>query len=92
MAKGLKTGGREKGTPNKLTTAIRETLVEVLQGYTSETLLEDLNSLTPVERLRAITGLYKLSLPPIRPYDDTSEVEMKPIVLKFIDGSLTGHE
>ena len=88
MAKGLKTGGREKGTPNKLTTAIRETLIDVLQGYTSETLLEDLNALTPVQRLKAITDLYKLSLPPIKPAEDIKAEDMKPIVLQFVDGTV----
>ena len=31
MAKGYKTGGREKGTPNKLTHEIRETLIVILE-------------------------------------------------------------
>jgi len=88
MAKGLKTGGREKGTPNRLTTAIRETLVDVLQGYTTETLLEDLDALTPVQRVKAITALYKLSLPPIKPTEDMKPEDMKPLVLQFVDGTV----
>ncbi|MBL4586007.1 MAG: hypothetical protein JKX84_02970 [Flavobacteriales bacterium] len=66
MAKGLKTGGRKKGTSNKLTTSIRETLTEVLNGYTIDGLKEDLNGLTPYERIKVTTNLYRLTLPPIK--------------------------
>jgi Flp pilus assembly CpaF family ATPase len=30
MARGIKTGGRQKGTPNKVTAALRESILEAL--------------------------------------------------------------
>ena len=87
MAQGIKTGGREKGTPNKLTIAIRETLAEVLQDYTQETLTQDLDSLSPEQRIKAITNLYRLSLPPMKADDQVDAENMKPLVIKIMDMS-----
>lgn len=87
MAKGLKTGGREKGTPNKLTTVIRETLAEVLQNYTTETLIQDLETLTPAQRVKAITNLYRLSLPPMKSEDSEKESELKPFIITLTETS-----
>jgi len=89
MAKGLKTGGREKGTPNKLSIAIRATLAEVLQDYTLETLTQDLDSLTPEQRIKAITNLYKLSLPPMKADQQDGADNMKPLVINVMDMSKT---
>ena len=87
MAQGIKTGGREKGTPNKLTIAIRETLAEVLQDYTQETLTQDLDSLSPEQRIKAITNLYRLSLPPMKADEQVDAENMKPLVIKIMDMS-----
>lgn len=89
MAKGIKTGGREKGTSNKLSIAIRETLVEVLSEYNNDTLRSDLNDLTPSERIKAITNLYRLTLPPMNPELPESNQEITPIVIHVrpMDGS-----
>jgi len=89
MAKGLKTGGRSKGTSNKLSVAIRETLADVLSDYSNDTLRSDLNDLKPAERIKAITNLYRLTLPPIKPELPEVNQEITPIVIHFerMDGS-----
>ena len=81
MAKGIKTGGREKGTSNKLSVAIRETLADVLIDYSNDTLRSDLNDLTPSERIKAITNLYRLTLPPIKPELEDHEEKTKEICI-----------
>ena len=88
MAKGLKTGGRTKGTPNKLTNSIRETLAEVLNDYTLESLTDDLAQLTPFERIKVTTGLYRLTLPPIEPEVPEDNQDMiTPIIITLKDAS-----
>ena len=89
MAKGLKTGGREKGTQNKLSVTIRETLAEVLSEYNNDTLRSDLNELKPAERIKAITNLYRLLLPPIKPEAPEDNQDITPLIvhIKRMDGS-----
>jgi len=89
MAKGIKTGGRTKGTSNKLSVAIRETLADVLSDYSNDTLRSDLNDLKPAERIKAITNLYRLLLPPIKPELPEDNQEITPLVIhvKRMDGS-----
>jgi len=62
MAKGLKTGGRTTGTPNKLTFQTRQILVNVL-AQEFENLPETLTKLTPAEKIDAICKLAKYALP-----------------------------
>ena len=77
----IKKGGRTKGTPNKLTVAIRETLADVLTDYSNDGLRSDLNDLTPHERIKAITNLYRLTLPPIKPEVEDHEEKPKEICI-----------
>ena len=58
----IKTGGRKKGTPNKVTTEIR-TKIEALIYEHTETINEDLMKLTPKDRVRAYTELLKYVIP-----------------------------
>ena len=62
MAKGLKTGGRRAGTPNKLTFQTRQLLINVL-AEEFENLPETLEKLTPSEKIDAICKLSKFALP-----------------------------
>jgi len=87
MAKGLKTGGREKGTLNKLTVSIRETLVEVLNDYTVESLTDDLAELTPYERIKVTTGLYRLTLPPMKQETPGEIQDFNPIIINLGNGT-----
>ena len=62
MANGYKTGGRQAGTPNKLTYQTRQVLLNLLaEQY--ESLPELLESLEPIQRVDAICKLTKFALP-----------------------------
>lgn len=48
----VKTGGRQKGSPNKVTVAVKECISKMLTDYTnSETFMKDFAVLEPKERL-----------------------------------------
>jgi len=51
-----KTGGREKGTPNRITKDVRQWVYDIIQENT-DTLENDLKSLEPKERWQIINGL-----------------------------------
>jgi hypothetical protein len=68
-----KTGGRTKGTPNRLTASLRETIQEALQGE-ADNLPDLLAQLKPAERVTAFTRLAQLVLPP-RPQADQEHIE-----------------
>jgi hypothetical protein len=75
MAKGIKTGGRQAGTPNKLTKEIRAILKDFL--YNELELLPDhLDSLEPKERIEIIIKLLPYILPKVNP---VSHKENEPL-------------
>lgn len=64
MAVGVKTGGRAKGTPNRMTKELREVLKAVL--YEEINNIPDLlNGLTPKERIDALIRLAPYVLPKV---------------------------
>lgn len=69
--KGIKTGGRQKGTPNKLTKELREVLKNVIYNQL-ENLEETLNELEPKERLEMIVKLMAYTLPKIQTISQTT--------------------
>lgn len=55
MAKGKKTGGRQAGTPNKVSAEIRGVIGQLLDNYfNSEDFENDIKALKPVERVAII--------------------------------------
>ncbi len=60
--KRLKTGGRAKGTPNKVTTEIREFYKELIENNL-EQLESDLIELTPKERIEVLIKLSEYVIP-----------------------------
>lgn len=86
---GKKFGGREKGTPNKLTSEIKETLRDVLNSEI-ENLPQRLNELEVKDRLDVLVKLIPYILPKeneqmnfeIKP---PQEINFKVITLKDID-------
>lgn len=65
--KGKKTGGRTAGTPNKISTAIRDSINRMLQEYyTSELFAEDLAKLEPRERIAAMEKLAQYGVPKLQ--------------------------
>lgn len=60
-----KTGGRQKGTPNKATTAVKDCIAEVIGNYMQPStgdasrlnIYDDLAAMQPDSRVRAMTAL-----------------------------------
>jgi hypothetical protein len=70
--KRIKTGGRVKGTPNVLTSELRETLKEFLSNEISNLSKQDvLSKLTLSERLVFITKILPYVLPKVEPIEGT---------------------
>lgn len=55
----MRYGGRQKGTPNKLTTELRETLRNLVDDH----LVKDMSSLTPKERAHLLVKLLPYIIP-----------------------------
>ncbi len=68
--KGIKTGGRSEGTPNRLTSEMREVLKTILEKEI-DTLPNQLEKLEPKERLEIVVKLLPYVIPRI------TEIEMK---------------
>ncbi|HXH17488.1 MAG TPA: hypothetical protein VNJ07_00270 [Chitinophagales bacterium] len=66
MAQGIKTGGREAGTPNKLTKELRAILKDLLHREL-EALPERLEKLEGKERLEILVKLLPYVLPKVEP-------------------------
>lgn len=66
MAKGTKTGGRQQGTPNRLTSELRSILKNIL-AKELETIPDNLQKLEPKERLEITIKLIPYVLPKIEP-------------------------
>jgi hypothetical protein len=63
---GTKTGGRKAGTPNKITSELRDSLKAILDGELL-TLTASLDKLTPKERLDVVLRLMPYCMPKIDP-------------------------
>ena len=85
MAQGIKTGGRKKGTPNKLTAEIKERLAAIISEATNNLNLEECSN---SERIKLIEIGLKYLLPTMkqvdRNYDATESIDFKSI-LRFED-------
>ncbi|MDF1517880.1 MAG: hypothetical protein RQ864_05590 [Lutibacter sp.] len=78
MAKGIKTGGRAKGTPNR-TTAETKKMLQSIIGKEIESLSFLLDKLEPNERINAISKL----LPYIMPKQ--SEINIEPMKIQPLE-------
>ena len=80
---GKKYGGREKGTPNKITSEIREKFMLLVESNIDR-LQEDLNALEPIDRIRMIIGLSKFVLPTLKAIDINEKVDTpQPLEVNF---------
>jgi hypothetical protein len=68
MARGIKTGGRTIGTPNKTTSEIREHFQNLI-AENLEQLKDDLKELEPMQRLKMIIELSKFVVPTLKATD-----------------------
>ena len=69
---GKKFGGRQKGTPNKLTKELRSVLKDLIHKEL-ETLHERLDLLDPKERLEVMVKLLPYVLPKVSPASHTTD-------------------
>jgi hypothetical protein len=72
MAKGIKTGGREKGTPNQITKELRTVLKDVL-SMELQNLSDNLNLLEPIDRLEILVKLLPYAIPKVEPISHENE-------------------
>ena len=71
MAVGYKTGGRQAGTPNKLTSEIKEILGQFLQKEI-DSIPDYFKEIEPKEKLEIITKLLPFVVPRQRAFDEGS--------------------
>lgn len=81
MAKGVKTGGREPGTPNRLTKQMRERINDFLENNFSM-IESDLLALEPKERVRFYLELLAFALPKLKAMDLTTDISNSTIIVK----------
>ena len=77
MAIGKKTGGRTKGTTNKNTAPIKAKVAQLLSEYSIDQMKSDLDSISPTERLKIVSGLIGFVLP--KKQTEDINYEIKPI-------------
>lgn len=65
MAKGYKTGGREAGTPNLVTADIKQHFEKLLEGNL-EALQQDIESLEPKDRVKALLAIARFVIPTVK--------------------------
>lgn len=79
MATGTKTGGRAKGTPNKVTKELRDRLKAILADELAN-LPAELANLPAKERIELLIKLLPYAMPKVQPltsdYDIFSEAEL----------------
>jgi hypothetical protein len=88
MAKGIKTGGRAKGTPNKSTAETREIIREFVNGK-----LENIdtlyNKLSPFAKMELITRLMPYTIGKLAEEKTENSVnDVHTIVVNFKDQSI----
>jgi len=83
MAKGMKTGGRTKGTPNKITTKLRSSLEDIATNEI-DNVPNLLNELNPKERLEMFIKLLPYIIPKQSEIIDDREQD-KIITLQYIE-------
>ncbi len=74
-------GGRGKGTPNKVTTDLKEWVTMILEGG-KDKFEQAMDSLEPQEYVRVFTGLLNFVLPKQAPINPESLIEKEKIMLQ----------
>ena len=78
MAKGKKTGGRQAGTPNKASAAVRGAIAKMLDDYfTSGTFANDIAELEPKDRVAAMEKFTAYAVPKLQSTTIDATVEKK---------------
>ena len=78
MARGVKTGGRKAGTPNKINSEIKEAF-QLLIESNLEQLKYDIAEIEPMQRIQAIIQLSKFVVPNLKAVEQTfNSIESAP--------------
>jgi hypothetical protein len=84
MAKGYKTGGRTAGTPNRITSLVRENLstyiIECINSI-------DFNNLEDSDKVRLALGMLQYVIPKRKALEDLREEQPKEVTIQFIDSN-----
>jgi len=84
-------GGRQKGTPNKVTSTVKDWLAQLIDNNRKQ-VERDLKELEPIERLRIIEKLMGYVVPKqqavsaIVDYDNLTEEQINTIVAEVTKG------
>ena len=78
---GIKTGGRTKGTPNKITNAVKERLENLIDGLVSSL---DINDLNPNQRIKLLQIALQYPLPRLQATVVKNETEDLPLFIEDI--------
>ncbi len=81
--KGMKLGGRTKGTPNKTTQKIKDAYSKLLKDNL-ETLQDDLSKLEPKDRLNFMLNLSEYILPKLARIEAEHEIKDTSVILNII--------
>ena len=84
MAKGFKSGGREKGTPNKISVQLKEVLTNYVESELN-TLLPMVGELNTTERLNILAKLLPYIMPKAEYKEDIFIPPIEPITFRIID-------
>ena len=82
----IKTGGRKLGTRNKECSEIRNSFQELINGSLDK-LKEDLESLEPKDRIKAVLDLSKFVLPTLKATElSTNDDDFKRVIINLGSG------
>jgi len=84
--KRIKTGGREMGTPNKLTADLRERISDFL-NENWEQIEKDFQTLEPEKRVMLFEKLLQFTLPRLQTIQTPDFKPIEPVVITFRDFS-----
>lgn len=84
-----KTGGRKKGTPNKSSASLRQSIQTILENNI-EQYQGDLNEMSAKDRVTSINNLMKFSLPQLKAQDVKMNVDTNGVDESILDEILKG--
>ena len=79
MAKGLKTGGRKLGTPNKVTTEVKEKLENLIDGLVDSI---DIDILNTSEKIKMLQISLQYVIPKLQSNTTNNIVEDVPLFIE----------
>ncbi len=82
-----KTGGRKKGTPNKITQTTREMISDIVDGQL-QTLMNEINELEPKERADFVVKLLPYVIPKLNSTDPQEKISSEKSFLQEISDKI----